>query len=113
MGATADREGLRRKRHAIDAGSWSGGIVMTTYYSPSLESRARFFSKKLSRDQLLAYAKDARKRKLPVERMMWRALQIYDEDRSLMASLAATDFTGDAIYDLRPNGRLPSDGVRP
>jgi hypothetical protein len=33
MGATADRDGLRRKRHAIDAGSWSGGIVMTTNYS--------------------------------------------------------------------------------
>jgi hypothetical protein len=86
---------------------------MSTNYSPSIESRARRLANKLSRQELLDYAESARKKKLPIERVLWRAVTIHDQDRSLMASLAATDYIGDAIYDLRPNGRLPSDGVRP
>jgi hypothetical protein len=83
---------------------------MTTNYSPSIESRARVLANKMPRQELLNYAKKARKEKMPIERVMWRSIEIYDEDRSLMASLAATEYMGDAVYDLRPR-RLPSDGV--
>jgi hypothetical protein len=76
----------------------------------SIESRARFIANRTNRDQLLDYALRARKEKLPAERVYWLALKIRDEDRSLMASLAATDYMGHAVYDLRPR-RLPSDGV--
>jgi hypothetical protein len=79
-------------------------------YAPSTESRARRLANKMPRQELLNYAEKARKEKLPVERVMWRSIEIFDEDRSLMSSLAATDYMGDAVYDLRPR-RLPSDGV--
>jgi hypothetical protein len=39
------------------------------------------------------------------------ALRVYDEDRSLMASIAGADYMGAAVYALRPNGRIPSDPV--
>jgi hypothetical protein len=42
---------------------------------------------------------------------MWRAIEIFDEDRSLMASLAASDYMQSAVYQLRPNGPLPGDGI--
>jgi hypothetical protein len=79
-------------------------------YSPSIESRARRLANKMSRQELLDYAESARKKKLPIERVMWRAIEVFEEDRSLMASLAATDYLGDAVYNLRPR-RLPGDGV--
>jgi hypothetical protein len=81
-------------------------------YSPSLESRARSLANRLSRQELLDYAESARRKKLPIQRVLWRAIEVFDEDRSLMASMAACEFLGDAVYDLRPR-RLPSDGVRP
>jgi hypothetical protein len=80
-------------------------------YSPSLESRARRLANKLSRQELLDYAESARKKKLPIERVLWRAVTIHDQDRSLMASMAGAEYLGDAVYALRPNGRLPTDPV--
>jgi hypothetical protein len=82
-------------------------------YSPSIESRARRLANKLSRQELLDYAGSARKKKLPSARVLFRAIEIFDEDRALMSSLAACDYLGDAVYSLRPHGPLPSDGVRP
>jgi hypothetical protein len=63
----------------------------------------------MTRDQLLDRALQARKeKKINVAYLYFRAVKIYDEDRSLMASIAATDYLGDAVYSLRPR-RLPSD----
>jgi hypothetical protein len=80
-------------------------------YPKSIESRARRYAKDCKREQLLAYAERARKEKLPIARVLFRAIEIFDEDRSLMAAMAACDYLGDAVYDMRPNGPLPSDGV--
>jgi hypothetical protein len=84
---------------------------MSTDRSSSIESRARRLANRVSRDELLRHAQLLQKQGLPAARVFWRALKIYDEDRSLMASLAATDYMGDAVYDLRPNGPLPGDGI--
>jgi hypothetical protein len=65
----------------------------------------------MTRDQLLDRALEARKEKKNIAYLYFRAVKIYDEDRSLMASIAACDYLGDAVYYRRPNGRLPSDPV--
>jgi hypothetical protein len=77
----------------------------------SIESRARFLANKMSRDELLDRALQARKEKKNVAYLYFRAVRVFDEDRSLMASIAATNYLGDAVYSLRPNGKLPSDPV--
>lgn len=76
----------------------------------SFESRARRLANKVPRDELLQHAQLLQRQELPAARVFWRALVIFDEDRSLMASMAATDYLGDAVYSLRPR-RLPSDPV--
>jgi hypothetical protein len=76
----------------------------------SIESRARFLANKMTRDQLLDRALQARKEKKNIAYLYFRAVKIYDEDRSLMASIAGTSYMGNAVYDLRPR-RLPSDGL--
>jgi hypothetical protein len=63
----------------------------------------------MSRQELLDYAESARKKKQPIARVLFRSIEVFDEDRSLMCSLAATDHLGDAVYQMRPNGPLPSD----
>ena len=66
----------------------------------------------MTRDQLLDRALQARKeKKINVAYLYFRAVRIFDEDRSLMASIAGADYMGAAVYALRPNGRLPSDPV--
>jgi hypothetical protein len=81
----------------------------------SIEPRARFLADHMTRDELLDRALQARKEKKNVAYLYFRAVKIYDEDRSLMASIAGADYMGAAVYALRPNGRLPSDpvGVEP
>jgi hypothetical protein len=78
--------------------------------SSSIESRARQLANSMSRDQLLDRALKARKEKKNIAHLYFRAVKIYDEDRSLMASIAATNYLQSAVYDLRPR-RLQSDGV--
>jgi hypothetical protein len=70
---------------------------------------------KVGREKLLEHAERLQKERLPAAKVFWRAVVIFDEDRSLMASLAGADYMGDAVYALRPNGRLPSDpaGIGP
>jgi hypothetical protein len=77
----------------------------------SIESRARVLARKVDQTQLLKQARLLQKQGLPSAAVFYRALRVADEDRSLHASLTATDLMGDAVYWLRPNGPLPSDGV--
>jgi hypothetical protein len=77
----------------------------------SIESRARRLASKVSREQLLKHAEQLQKQRQPAAVVFWLALRVYDEDRSLMASIAGADYMGAAVYALRPNGRIPSDPV--
>jgi hypothetical protein len=86
------------------APSRRGGGVTT------LESRARVLANEINRDQLLDLALRACKQKLPVARLFFLAVKIWDEDRSLKRSLKLTNTLGNAVYSLRPRS-LPSDGV--
>jgi hypothetical protein len=45
------------------------------------------------------------------ENVFRRAAEIQDEFRALESSLALSDVIGDAVYDARPGGRLPNDGL--
>jgi hypothetical protein len=77
----------------------------------SIESRARQLANSMNRDQLLDRALQARKeKKISLAYLYFRAVRVFDEDRSLMASIAGADYMGNAVYDLRPR-RLPSDGL--
>ena len=76
----------------------------------TLESRARVLANEINRDQLLDLALRACKQKLPVARLFFLAVKIWDEDRSLKRSLKLTNTLGNAVYSLRPRS-LPSDGV--
>jgi hypothetical protein len=80
-------------------------------YSPSIESRARRLANKLPREELRKYAEKLQREGKAAAVVFWRAIEVFDEDRSLMASIAATNHLGDAVYARRPNGRLPSDPV--
>jgi hypothetical protein len=76
----------------------------------TLESLARRYANQFSEERLRSEAETASKGDPDAAAVYALALKIREEDRSLMASLAATDYMGDAVYDLRPR-RLPSDGV--
>jgi hypothetical protein len=43
--------------------------------------------------------------------VFWRALEIRREDEALAHSLKLTNTLGQLVYEMRPNGPLPSDGV--
>ena len=45
------------------------------------------------------------------ENVFLRAAEIQNENRSLEAAIALSEVMGDAVYDQRPHGRLPSDGL--
>jgi hypothetical protein len=61
---------------------------VSTRYTSSIESRARRLASKVR-----------------------RALEIQKEDRVLQSSLTLTEMMNGAVYQLRPNGPLPSDGL--
>jgi hypothetical protein len=77
----------------------------------STESRARRLSTTVPREQLVRYAEKLQREGKAAAVVFWRAIEVFDEDRSLMASIAGADYMGAAVYALRPNGRLPSDPV--
>jgi hypothetical protein len=43
--------------------------------------------------------------------VFWRAIEIHKENRALESSLALGQAMGNAVYELRPGGRLPNDGI--
>jgi hypothetical protein len=79
--------------------------------SSSFESRARRLASRVDHEQLLDHAKQLQKDGRAAARVFWRALEMQREDRALQSSLTLTEVMGDAVYALRPGGRLPSDGI--
>jgi hypothetical protein len=84
---------------------------MSTNYSPSIESRARRLASKVDRRELIEYAKNLQKERRAAAVVFYRALQIQRENQALAHSLRLTDVLGDAVYQMRPNGPLPGDGI--
>jgi hypothetical protein len=78
----------------------------------SFESRARRFASRVDHDRLILNADRLRARGMKDEENVFRrAAEIQDEFRALESSLALSDVIGDAVYDARPGGRLPNDGL--
>jgi hypothetical protein len=84
---------------------------MSTDRSSSIESRARRLASKVDHEQLIKHAELLQKERKPAARVFWRAVEMQEENRALESSLALGDVMGDAVYELRPGGRLPSDGI--
>jgi hypothetical protein len=78
----------------------------------SFESRARRLAGHVNHQQLIR-TRDRLEAKGGTEpaRLWRRAVEIQDENRTLESAMALGDVMGDAVYDSRPNGRLPSDGL--
>jgi hypothetical protein len=79
--------------------------------SSSIESRARRLASKVDHQQLLQHAEQLQKEGKPAAKVFWRALEWQKEQRDLESSLSLSDLMGDAVYELRPSGKLPSDGM--
>jgi hypothetical protein len=78
----------------------------------SFESRARRFASRVDHDRLILNADRLSARGMKDEENVFlRAAQVQDEFRALESSMALADVMDDAVYDQRPNGRLPSDGI--
>jgi hypothetical protein len=84
---------------------------MSTRPSQSIESRARRLASRVDHQQLLKHAEQLQKEGKPAAKVFWRALEMQRENRALESSLALSEVMGDAVYELRPAGRLPSDGM--
>jgi hypothetical protein len=85
---------------------------MTTPREPqSIESRARRIASRVHHQQLLQHAEQLQKEGKSSAKVFWRALDIQKENRALESSLTLSHVMGDAVYELRPAGRLPTDGV--
>jgi hypothetical protein len=77
----------------------------------SFESRARRFASRVDHDRLILNADRLRARGMADEKNVLRAAAIQNENRSLESAIALSEVMGDAVYDERPHGRLPSDGM--
>jgi hypothetical protein len=78
----------------------------------SFESRARRFASRVEHDRLILNADRLRARGMEdAQNVFLRAAAIQDENRSLESAIALSEVMGDAVYDQRPHGRLPSDGM--
>jgi hypothetical protein len=78
----------------------------------SFESRARRFARRVDHERLILNADRLRARGMEDEKNVFlRAAAIQDENRSLESAIALSEVMGDAVYDQRPQGRLPSDGM--
>jgi hypothetical protein len=84
---------------------------MTSRPSSSIESRARRLASKVDHEQLLQHAERLQKEGARAAVVFWRAIEIHKENRALESSLALGEVMGQAVYELRPAGRLPSDGM--
>ena len=78
----------------------------------SFESRARRLASHVNHQQLIR-TRDRLEAAGGTEpaRLWRRAVEIQDENRSLESAMALSEVLGDQVYDARPNGRLPSDGI--
>jgi hypothetical protein len=77
----------------------------------SFESRARRLAGRVDHERLIAAADRLDAKGAKAAALYRRAIDIQLENRALESSVALSDVLGDQVYDARPHGRLPSDGM--
>jgi hypothetical protein len=77
----------------------------------SFESRARRLAERVDHDHLIAAADRLDAKGAKAAALYRRAAEWQVEQRALESAVALSDVLEDRVYDARPNGRLPSDGM--
>lgn len=84
---------------------------MSTDHSSSIEARARRLASKVDHQGLHHHAEMLEEEGRRSAVVFRRAIEIQLEARALESSLTLTHLLGERSYSMRPDGRLPSDGI--